>query len=85
MKSVHDVKCVKVVRMDCIAFEFLEKGDDCVLDWLVRIFNICMGHDDVMASYIYIHSIVLVCNAPKLQPLINRPFLGLPVFSYTVV
>lgn len=42
VKALHRIKCDKAVGMDGIAVEFLKLGDDCVVDWLVRIFNICM-------------------------------------------
>lgn len=33
--------------VDGIALKFSEKNGNCVVDWLVRIFNLCMDHGEM--------------------------------------
>ena len=47
VKALRKMKCGKAAGLDGIAVEFIKKGGDCVVDWLVRIFNVCMGRGEV--------------------------------------
>lgn len=47
MKALHQTKCRKVPEMDENAAEFLKKGDDSVVYWLISIFGECMDHGKV--------------------------------------
>lgn len=51
MKALHKMKCGKNARVDGIAVEFPEKGGDCVVDWVVRIFTVCMDHGEVLEDW----------------------------------
>lgn len=41
------MKCSKVSGLDGVAIEFLKKGGDHVVHWLVRLFDVCMAQGEV--------------------------------------
>lgn len=44
------MKCGKITGVDGTAGEFLKKECDCIADWLVKIFKVCMGHGDTLRN-----------------------------------
>lgn len=38
-------------NITCFAFKFIKKGGDCIADWLVRIFTVCMDHGKVPVDW----------------------------------
>lgn len=51
VKASQKMKCGKVAEVDSIAVEFLKEGCDCDVDWLVTIFNVCMGNSEVRKDW----------------------------------
>ncbi|XP_071512677.1 uncharacterized protein [Panulirus ornatus] len=47
VKALRKMKAGKAAGLDSIAVEFIKKGGDCIVDWLVRLFNVCMTHGEV--------------------------------------
>lgn len=46
VNALRKIKYGKVAGVNGIADEFLKKEGDCVVDWLVWIFNICMDNGE---------------------------------------
>lgn len=47
VKALRKKECGKGVGVDGIAVDILKKEYDCVADWSIRIFDVCMDYDEM--------------------------------------
>lgn len=51
LKALHKMKSGKAAGVDEIANELLKKVGNCIIDWLVRIFSVCMALSEVSKDW----------------------------------